>query len=696
MLKSGDAPPRGEQQKTDAKAALPEWFRIPLWSRSILLFSLVANVLLLAPSLHLLQVYDRVLASGSIETLIYITLIAVFALLFYAVAEVIRTRIAVRVSNFFMVKNSQRIFNFLVHDRRNGLDANGVLRDLNTIRAFLAGRQFIGLHDLPFFPIFLVFLFLLHFTLGIVALFGIGAMIAIALVNFRSTLEMRKVSESAKNEASGFSMAVLRRTDEIRAMGLLPSIMQRWGAKTAMSLNTADDVTERTAFFYGLSRMVRQTLQIFVMAWGAGLVLQGEMSGGMIFAASLLLGKTLMPIEQVIGGWDGLVAFRDAYHSVMRAAAHTRPIAATELPEPKGFLSVENLVFHPNADDGHKPIVDDVSFKLQPGEILAVLGPSGAGKSTISRLVVGAMAPTSGVIRLDDFDVNQWTDEQRGAAIGYVPQDIVLFPGTIAENIARLEPRPSDEAIIGAAQKAGVHEMIAALPDGYGSKIGNGAAPLSGGQRQRIALARAFYSSPKVLVLDEPNAHLDTHGEELLLSSLRAARDRGVAILVVSQRRSIMKIADRAMIVVDGKVQSIGAIPGNDSPARAAIEEQASQRAHGLPAKAPAAPNTIVAAAAQQKAPLKPAVQGVEQAVTGPRKKLAPALTPPAARNPADSATQSNPDRQDDAWLSVFDKLAKRKQTEPAEEASASTADAKRMATVHKLAKRTRKGGGAA
>jgi ATP-binding cassette subfamily C protein len=309
-------------------------------------------------------------------------------------------------------------------------------------------------------------------------------------------------------------------------------------------------------FFFGLSKLVRQSLQVMVMAWGASLVLQGDMSGGMMFAASMLLGKTLMPIEQLIGGWDAIISYRNAYRSVKEATAQAQPKHLVELPSPTGYLKIENLVFHPNAEAGQKPVVDDVSFELNPGEIIVVMGPSAAGKSTISRLIVGAIAPTSGIIKLDNFDITQWPEWQRGKAIGYVPQDIMLFPGTVADNIARLDFEPSDQAIIRAAKLAGVHELIAGLPDGYNTEIGPGKMPLSGGQRQRIAMARAFYSDPKVLILDEPNAHLDPKGEKYLMLSLSAAKKNGIAILIVSQRKSILDIADRALLIVDGKIVS--------------------------------------------------------------------------------------------------------------------------------------------
>lgn len=276
----------------------------------------------------------------------------------------------------------------------------------------------------------------------------------------------------------------------------------------------------------------------------------------MIFAATMLLGKALQPIEQLIGGWEATVNAWAAHKSIQEITTlvQEKP-ALTTLPDPQGVISVENIIFNPGADSGRPPVLDGVSFTFRPGEIVAFMGPSGAGKSSLAKIIVGALAPTSGVVRLDGFDIEQWPPEQRGLAIGYVPQDIMLFPGTIAENIARLDVNPNDEHIVRAAKTAGVHEMIAGLPDGYSTMIGPNTNLLSGGQRQRIALARAFYTDPRVLVLDEPNAHLDPPSEQLLMRTLTAAKEAGVAVMIVSQRRSILQIADRVLLVEGGKIR---------------------------------------------------------------------------------------------------------------------------------------------
>jgi len=547
--------------------AIDKSFRRPV--QSLIVFSLATNLLLLAAPIHMLQVYDRVLSSKSIETLVYLTAIVLIAMAVYGVAEAVRGKLAQRISNQFTVEYAEKVFDSLVNDKKQDKDPNAVLRDINTVRTFLAGRQFVNLFDLPFFPLFLFLMFLLHFTLGFVALVGVILMLSIAFLNNKVTSKAQSASTEAKNQASSFSLAVMRRTQDIRAMGLLPAIMERWGTKTAASLEMADDAAAYTSIFFGLSKAIRQSLQIISMAWGAFLVLGGDMSGGMIFAASMLLGKTLMPVEQLIGGWSALTAARTAYSSVVEIAERSsNGVEPMQLPAPKGHLLVENLVFQPNQTKEQKPILDDVSFNLEPGQLLAISGASGSGKSTLAKMIVGAMVPTSGTVRLDNFDIEQWPSAQRGQAIGYVPQDIVLFPGTIAENIARLDISPSDDKIIAAANLAGVHEMIAGLPDGYATEIGTVTANLSGGQRQRIALARAYYSQPRILVLDEPNAHLDKDSEKILMNSLQMSRQAGVAIIIISHRSAILKIADFLMVIEAGKIKSFSSKSGQPAANR--------------------------------------------------------------------------------------------------------------------------------
>lgn len=521
-------------------------------------FSVATNLLMLAVPIHMMQVYDRVLSSRSSETLLYLTLVVVAALAVFGTAEALRSMLSQRLSARFAKSCARDLFDEIVSTRQPEVDRQGILRDFTQLRTFLAGRQMIGLFDLPFAPLFLVLMFALHYSLGALSLLGVLALVGIAYANKKSTAALQEAASESNGSAQGFAQAVLLRAEDIRAMGLLPNIMNWWGSKTVESLNAADAAAERSAMFYGLSRFVRQSLQVLMMAWGAFLVILGDMSGGLIFAASMISSRALMPIEQVIGGWSNIAEARAAYERITDFLARRQDIRpATALPNPKGIISVENLVYETGCAQLCNRILNGISFSVYPGTILAVVGPSGAGKSTLARLLVGAIAPSSGAIRLDGFELEQWGDAVRGGAIGYVPQDISLFPGTLAENISRLDANPDDRRIVNAAIKAGVHELIARFPEGYQTTIGASRMVLSGGQRQRIALARAFYSDPRVLVLDEPNAHLDQDGEQKLMSALGAARAQGITVIVVTQRRSMLRIADQVMLLKDGRVASL-------------------------------------------------------------------------------------------------------------------------------------------
>ncbi len=534
--------------------SLKDAMRRPI--RTIALFSIATNLLLLAPPLHMLQIYDRVLSSQSRSTLFYITAITIAAIAAYSLAEVVRGRVAHRLAATFMSEIAELVFNGIVRSRDPSMDERKIMRDMQNLRMFFASRQFVGLFDLPFSPFFLLLLFALHLTLGLIALVGIVLLVGLTIANNKMTESAGKEANDAETDAAGFSAAVLTRAEDIRAMGLLPSVVNRWGEKTARSLNRSDDSSVYTNAFFGAGRFVRQSLQVITMAWGAYLVLNGDMSGGMIFAASMILGRTLAPVEALIGIWDTLQRTRASWNSVSTLIEQLEDEdEATLLPNPVGRIAVENLVYTP--PNVSKPVLSGISFVLEPGTILAVAGPSGAGKSTLARLVAGAISPTGGAVRLDNFKLEQWRDDQRGRYIGYVPQDISLFPGTISENIARLQLDPDDADIVRAAQLADIHEMIAALPDGYMTRIGPKSHALSGGQRQRLALARAFFSAPRVLVLDEPNAHLDVAGERSLMECLIRAKEMGTAILVVSQRRSLLQIADRVMTLSGGAITAM-------------------------------------------------------------------------------------------------------------------------------------------
>jgi ATP-binding cassette subfamily C protein len=527
--------------------------RLPL--KWIAIFSVATNLLMIVPPLHMLQVYDRVLTSNSMETLIYLTLIAVAAMVLYGVAEAVRGKLAQRAAAQYTVSLSDPLFKRLSSNTDGARSSSQVLRDFNSVRGFLASRSLTGLFDLPFVPFFILLMFMLHWVLGVFTLVGAFALIGVAWLNKVVTAKNSDESKQSDMEALTFAQTVFMRAEDIRAMGLLPSVMERWGQKMATSLQKSDVAAGQSSSFYGLSKSVRKVLQILIMATGAYLVLAGDISGGVIFAASMISGRALAPVEQVIGGWERIAHARTANENLKNyLAGDQHPHDLVQLPDPQGHISVENLCYSPSKIPNAKPVLDAVTFDLPPGKILAVIGPSGAGKSTVAKALVGAVTPDSGQIMLDGAQRAQYPEQQWGEAVGYVSQEITLFPATLAENIARLEVQPDSEKVVAAAQAAGVHELITGLPEGYSTEIGPGKLVLSGGQKQRIALARALYSDPKVLVLDEPNAHLDAQGEASLMTAMKRARDDGRTIIVVTQRRTVLQVADYVMTIRDGKV----------------------------------------------------------------------------------------------------------------------------------------------
>lgn len=533
-----------------------------LWKRNfvipMLVLAICGNLFILAVPLHMLQVYDRVLSSRSVETLTFLTLIVLAALVVHGLTDSIKSMYSLRLANSFMTDSADQILVELIKDNAQKFDSNKGLRDLQNVNQFLSSKTFASLFDLPFAPIYLVLISLLHFSLGIFAIVGVILLSAIAWCNNYFTATLNEESGEARGEAINFASAALRRSEDIRAMGILPSIVARWGKKMSLSLVRSDSSAKRTSLFQSLSKEVRQMLQVLAMAWGAWLVIDGSMSGGMIFAANLLIGKVLQPIEMLIAGWGNIQEVGSSFENLqkIRSKANERstPVA---LPAPRGILQIEELTYHPGILSGHKPILKNVNFIANPGELIAIVGPSGGGKSTLVRLIVGAIKANSGVIKLDGFDLEQWSDVQRSQFIGYVPQDIVLMPGSIAENISRLAVAPDENLVVQAAKLTGIHEMIGALNDGYSTVIGPLGPQLSGGQRQRVALARALYSRPRVLVLDEPNSNLDTAGEKQLLDTLVKVREAGTLVLMVTQRRSILSVVNRVLLVDGGTVREV-------------------------------------------------------------------------------------------------------------------------------------------
>lgn len=526
------------------------------------LFSAALNLLLLVPPLYLMQIYDRIIPSASYDTLIYITLIVVFALVVLGLLEIARQLYASRVASRFATLLGPDAFLSSLNGKRADYADIQPLRDLTTLRSFVASRALSSLFDLPFMPVFIGVLYLVHPALFWVTLAGGALLVAIALLNQSlAGRQNRKASEVALL-ANNAAQASVGNRETIRALGMTSNIMEHWGRLYADSLNAGDKAARANAAFGGVSRMVRLLLQTCILGVGAYLVLQQEMTAAMIFASSIVTGRALQPLDQIIGNWASIVEARRCWRHL--AAVSAEPSwrgfeSATVLPEPTGQITVEDLTyFAPGSARNDPPLIKRVSFRIAAGESVTLIGPSQAGKSTLARLLVGAIEPHSGAIRIDGADIRQWDPERLGKRIGYLSQDCEIFPGTVGQNISRFDLSPDDSAVVAAAQMAHAHELILAYKEGYGTRIGPGGIRLSGGERQRIGLARALYGLPMLLILDEPNANLDAEGEAALQAALRGAQERGITVLMITHRPSIAVTCQRVMVLREGRIELFG------------------------------------------------------------------------------------------------------------------------------------------
>lgn len=522
------------------------------------IFSFFINLLYLVPSLYMLQVYDRVLASRSESTLWMLTIILAVLLIMMAAIEWVRSRLLVQAGLKLDADLKDRVFSATFRHglRYSGANAGQTLTDVVTIRQFLTGNGLFAFFDAPWAPIFLIVLFILHPVLGLVALVGAVISVFLTWLTEKMTADTLKEANTAAIGANQYATNTLRNAEVIEAMGMLPRVQERWYKRHKRMLGLQALASNRAGTISAISKFVSMFQQSLILGFGALLVIDGKITPGTMIAGSILMGRALAPIQLAIGTWKGLVSARSSYerlNKVLDAFPH-RPRNMT-LPAPKGNLVVENLMAA--APGQQVPILRGINLSFQAGTIVGVIGPSGCGKSTLARAIVGVWPPLAGKVRLDGADVHNWNKDELGPFMGYLPQDIELFDGTVAENIARfgsLEP----EKIIEAAQMAGVHEMVLRFPQGYDTPIGIGGGVLSGGQRQRIALARALYDTPSLVVLDEPNSNLDDQGEAALVQAVRTLKARGKTVVLVTHRMSILQAVDHLVVMRDGVVQGQG------------------------------------------------------------------------------------------------------------------------------------------
>ncbi|WP_434722112.1 type I secretion system permease/ATPase [Mesorhizobium sp. RIZ17] len=517
------------------------------------LFSLLINLLLLVIPLYLLQVYDRVLPSSSVETLVYLSIIAVAALGFLGLLDAIRAVYTQRIAATVNDRLGATVFAASLGAR----STLSPLNDLASVCAFIRSRGVSMLFDLPFAPIFLALLYLIHPVLFWVTLGGAVLLVVLVVANQLAVGRNDALSAERSALASKAEQAFARNAETLRAMGMVENAARAWGRHVAAALALHDRSAGANALFSGASRALRMMLQLAILGAGAWLVLKGEMTAGMIFASSLVSSRALQPLDQLIGSWRQLADARRAW-SRLAATLAAQPAVASRLilPDPTGAIAAQDLFFiAPDATFGAEPILKRLSFAISAGEAVAIVGPSGAGKSTLARLLVGAAQPSGGTVRIDGAELRTWDENQLGRHVGYLAQEVELFPGSIADNIARFDADADDAAIIEAAKRAEAHELVLSLRDGYQTTV---AGTLSGGERQRIGLARAFYGNPRILVLDEPSTHLDGAGETALEAVLAAARAAGVTTIVITHRPAIASACDRVMVLRGGVIEAFG------------------------------------------------------------------------------------------------------------------------------------------
>jgi PrtD family type I secretion system ABC transporter len=522
------------------------------------IFSVACNLLLFVGPVYMMQVYDRVLSSRNVMTLAFLTGIAVFLLLSYAMLDLIRQRVLVRAGMKFDQDLNEPLFRAGLDHGLAQRDANTTqtLKDMDTVREFWTGTSVIALLDAPFAPLFVLVCFYLHFWLGIVSLVGALILLALALINEKLTRPHLTHAGKVSIEAQHYANSTMRNLETIHALGMQGTIHRRWRERHGEMLGWQGSASDRAGSVFATTKFVRQLMQVAILGTGAYLAIGKEITPGIMIAASIMMSRALQPVEQAVGQWRQVNNARQAWQRIQQLFASVpQEEERTPLPAPSGALQIESITVM--APGRQQPILKNLNFKIDAGEILAVIGPSAAGKSTLARVLVGVWPVGVGNVRIDGADLRHWDKERLGQYLGYLPQDVELFSGTVAQNIARFRDEDPSK-IIEAAELAGVHRIVQKLPDGYDTPIGEAGSILSGGQRQRIGLARALYGDPRLVVLDEPNSHLDQSGEEALTAALRRVKERGITVVVVTHKPQLLAIADNVLVLSEGSIKAYG------------------------------------------------------------------------------------------------------------------------------------------
>ncbi|MFA6759427.1 MAG: type I secretion system permease/ATPase [Sulfuricurvum sp.] len=522
-------------------------------------FSMFINIMMLTPSLYMLQLYDRVVGSRSEETLIMLTLIVVVIYITMSIFEMVRSRILVKIGNSIDEKLSKRIFGILfdLENRSPGKGSSLPLNDLTQVRQFMTGNGLFAFFDAPWIPIYIFVLFLFHPYFGYFSIFAAVVLVTLAIINEYSTKEKLLEANNLNRAASIYVDANIRNAEVVNAMGMKSNIEHLWLEKHYSFLHAQNEASNKAGVWSNLSKGLRTLFQSLILGVGAYLTIHSEISGGMMIAGSILMGRALAPLDLMIGGWKGFSSARTSYNRLDALLSDfPKDKEYMRLPSPKGEIILENVVVVP--PNASAPSVKGVSMMINRGDVVGIIGPSAAGKSSLVRAMLGLWPLASGKARLDGADISQWDRVDLGGYIGYLPQDVELFAGTISQNIARFGEVDPDK-VVEAAKKAGVHDMILRLPDGYDTLLGVGGIALSGGQRQRIGFARAIYNNPTLVVLDEPNSNLDDAGEAALAAAITTLRTEGTTVVLITHRPSLLQATNKIAVLKAGLLELYGA-----------------------------------------------------------------------------------------------------------------------------------------